>query len=159
MNAYMEGLRIATRTRGVTVTTVCPGFVSTAMTPMDSATPFIMTAEAAAARIARLIARRKGGVVCFPLPMALLTSLDRAAAGCDCGAVDRAEPEPRATRPEHPSRCGETRPMIDLALKMLLDEKARFAATVLGVGFAAGTGAGSGRLVLRAARKRQHHDR
>ena len=28
--------------------------------------------------------------------------------------------------------------MIDLALKMLLDEKARFAATVLGVGFAAG---------------------
>ncbi len=27
--------------------------------------------------------------------------------------------------------------MIDLALKMLLDEKARFAATVLGVGFAA----------------------
>ena len=28
--------------------------------------------------------------------------------------------------------------MIDLALKMLLDEKARFASTVLGVGFAAG---------------------
>ena len=28
--------------------------------------------------------------------------------------------------------------MIDLAVKMLLDEKARFAATVLGVGFAAG---------------------
>ena len=27
--------------------------------------------------------------------------------------------------------------MIDLALKMLLDEKVRFAATVLGVGFAA----------------------
>ena len=27
--------------------------------------------------------------------------------------------------------------MIDLALKMMLDEKARFAATVLGVGFAA----------------------
>lgn len=28
--------------------------------------------------------------------------------------------------------------MIDLALKMMLDQKARFAATVLGVGFAAG---------------------
>ncbi len=75
VNAYMEGLRIATRTRGVTVTTVCPGFVSTPMTPMDSATPFIMPAEEAAARIARLIARRKGGLICFPLPMTMLTSL------------------------------------------------------------------------------------
>jgi short-subunit dehydrogenase len=75
VNAYMEGLRIATRTRGVTVTTVCPGFVSTPMAPMDSATPFIMTAEAAAARIARAIARRKGGLVCFPLPMTVLMSL------------------------------------------------------------------------------------
>ena len=37
VNAYMEGLRIAVRTKGVTVTTVCPGFVSTAMTPMESA--------------------------------------------------------------------------------------------------------------------------
>jgi short-subunit dehydrogenase len=75
VNAYMEGIRIATRTRGVTVTTVCPGFVSTPMAPMDSATPFMMSAEDAAARIARLIARRKGGLVCFPLPMTLLMSL------------------------------------------------------------------------------------
>jgi short-subunit dehydrogenase len=75
VNAYMEGIRIAVRNQGVTVTTVCPGFVSTAMTPMDSATPFIMPAEAAARRIARVIARRKGGVVCFPLPMTLLMSL------------------------------------------------------------------------------------
>jgi short-subunit dehydrogenase len=77
VNAYTEGIRIAARTRGVTVTTVCPGFVSTLMTPMDSATPFIISAEAAAAQIARLIARRKGGLVCFPLPMAMLTSLIR----------------------------------------------------------------------------------
>jgi short-subunit dehydrogenase len=75
VNAYMEGLRIATRTRGVTVTTVCPGFVSTLMTPMDSATPFIMSAESAAAQIARLIARRRGGLICFPLPMTLLMPL------------------------------------------------------------------------------------
>jgi hypothetical protein len=34
-----------------------------------------MSAEDAAARIARLIARRKGGLVSFPLPMAMLTSL------------------------------------------------------------------------------------
>ena len=49
--------------------------------------------------------------------------------------------------------------MIDLALKMLLDEKARFAATVLGVGFAAALGAGPGGPLLRPARERQHHDR
>jgi NADP-dependent 3-hydroxy acid dehydrogenase YdfG len=40
VNAYMEGLRIALRSQGVVVTTVCPGFVDTPMTPMDSATPF-----------------------------------------------------------------------------------------------------------------------
>jgi short-subunit dehydrogenase len=75
VNGYMEGIRIAVRTRGVTVTTVCPGFVSTAMTPMESATPFIISAEDCAGRIARLIVRRKGGLVCFPLPMTLLMSL------------------------------------------------------------------------------------
>jgi short-subunit dehydrogenase len=76
VNAYMEGLRIALRTKGVVVTAVCPGFVQTAMAPMDSlATPFLMSADAAAWRIARLIARRRGGVARFPLPMSLLTSL------------------------------------------------------------------------------------
>ena len=75
VNAYMEGMRIALRGRGVIVTTVCPGFVSTEMTPMDSAMPFLMPAEAAARRIRRLITRRTGGLVCFPLPMTLLMSL------------------------------------------------------------------------------------
>jgi short-subunit dehydrogenase len=76
VNVYMEGLRIALRGRGVVVTTVCPGFVRTPMAPMDAAaTPFIMSAEAAAARIARLIARRRGGVHRFPRRMAMLMSL------------------------------------------------------------------------------------
>jgi short-subunit dehydrogenase len=76
VNAYMEGLRIALRTKGVVVTTVCPGFVQTAMTPMDaSAMPFLISADAAARRIARLIVRRRGGVARFPLPMSLLTTL------------------------------------------------------------------------------------
>jgi short-subunit dehydrogenase len=75
VNAYMEGLRIALRSKGVVVTTVCPGFVRTPMTPMDSATPFIMSADAAARHISRLIARPRAGVHRFPLPMALLMSL------------------------------------------------------------------------------------
>jgi short-subunit dehydrogenase len=75
VNAYMEGLRIALRTHGVVVTTVCPGFVQTPMTTMNTAMPFLMSADAAARRIARLIARRRGGVVRFPWPMAMLMAL------------------------------------------------------------------------------------
>jgi short-subunit dehydrogenase len=76
VNAYMEGLRIALRPTGVLVTTVCPGFVKTPMSRMDTvAMPFQMSADEAARRIARLIARPRGGVQCFPIPMALLMSL------------------------------------------------------------------------------------
>jgi short-subunit dehydrogenase len=76
VNVYMEGLRIGLRARGLVVTTVCPGFVETPMAPMDAAaTPFLISADAAARRIARLIARRRGGVHRFPRRMAILMSL------------------------------------------------------------------------------------
>jgi NADP-dependent 3-hydroxy acid dehydrogenase YdfG len=75
VNAYMEGLRIALGKKDVVVTTVCPGFVKTPMATMNSAMPFIMTADQAARRIARLIARRCGGVRSFPLPMTVLMAL------------------------------------------------------------------------------------
>ena len=75
VNAYLEGLRIALRSRGVVVTTVCPGFVQTPMTTMNTAMPFLMSADEAARRIARTIARRRSGVVRFPWPMAMLTTL------------------------------------------------------------------------------------
>jgi short-subunit dehydrogenase len=97
VNAYMEGLRIALRSSGVTVTTVCPGFVETPMTPMDSATPFLMSAEAAARRIARLIAGRRGGVARFPLPMSLLMSLIARLPDAVVARLVRVEPGPEAT--------------------------------------------------------------
>jgi len=76
VNTYMEGLRIALRGRGVAVATVLPGFVDTAITPMDAAaTPFMISAETAARKIARVIDRRKSGVVAFPRRMAALTAL------------------------------------------------------------------------------------
>ena len=76
VNAFMEGLRIELRNRGVKVTTVCPGFVDTPMNTMDAAaTPFLMSAEAAAMRIARVVARGRSGVVRFPRPMAWITDL------------------------------------------------------------------------------------
>ena len=94
VNAYMEGLRIALRSKGVVVTTVCPGFVETPMTPMDSAMPFLMSADAAARRIARLIARRRGGVARFPLPMSLLMSLIARLPDAIVARLVRVEPAP-----------------------------------------------------------------
>ena len=58
------------------MTTICPGFVATAITPMDAAAaPFVITALAAARRIARAIAQRKSGLIRFPWPMAMLMAL------------------------------------------------------------------------------------
>lgn len=96
VNAYMEGLRIALRTRGVVVTTVCPGFVQTPMTTMNTAMPFLMSADAAARRIARLIARRRGGVVRFPWPMVILMAL---VARLPDAVVARLVPIPAAPHP------------------------------------------------------------
>jgi short-subunit dehydrogenase len=93
VNAYMEGLRIALRPKGVVVTTVCPGFVKTPMTKMNSAAmPFSMSADAAARRIAGLIARRRGGVDRFPLPMVLLISLIARLPDSIVARLVRAEP-------------------------------------------------------------------
>jgi short-subunit dehydrogenase len=95
VNVYMEGLRIALRRKGVVVTTVCPGFVQTPMAPMDAAaTPFVMSAEAAAGRIARLIARRRGGVHRFPRRMAMLMSLVARLPDGIVARLVREEPEP-----------------------------------------------------------------
>jgi short-subunit dehydrogenase len=69
VNAYLEGLRIELRPRGVAVTCVCPGFVRTEMTadkthPM----PFLMDADRAARRIVSAL-RRRPAVYDFPKRM------------------------------------------------------------------------------------------
>jgi short-subunit dehydrogenase len=106
VNTYMEGLRIALRSRGVVVTTVCPGFVETPMTTMNAAAmPFLMTADEAARRIARVIVHRRGGVVRFPWPMALLMALIARlpdALVARLVRVDPATPEPAAAKREAP---------------------------------------------------------
>jgi short-subunit dehydrogenase len=76
INAYMEGLRIELRKTGIKVATVCPGFVETAMNDLDATfKPFLISAEDAAGRIARVVERRRSGVVRFPWLMAWLTDL------------------------------------------------------------------------------------
>jgi short-subunit dehydrogenase len=77
LNTYMEGLRIHLRDRRIRVTTICPGFVRTAMTDvMDCPMPFVMEADEAARLIVRALQDRRK--VCnFPWQMAWLMKLVR----------------------------------------------------------------------------------
>jgi short-subunit dehydrogenase len=74
INAYMEGLRIQLRRRGIAVTTICPGFVRTPMTqdnPFPSPQPWLMDADRAARLIVRALRRRRK-VYNFPWQTTLL---------------------------------------------------------------------------------------
>jgi short-subunit dehydrogenase len=77
VNVYMEGLRIQLRKRGIAVTTICPGFIKTAMTDVNEfPMPWLITADKAAAKIARALAKKKK--VCnFPWQTTLLMKLTR----------------------------------------------------------------------------------
>ncbi len=77
VNSYCEALRIELRKTGVRVTTVCPGFVDTALTKKnDFRMPMLMTPDAAARRIVRAI-RRGVKVYNFPWPMRVLLEVAR----------------------------------------------------------------------------------
>ena len=76
VKTYCEALRIELRPRGVAVTCVCPGFVETAMTAANPDMLWPVTADAAAARIARAL-RRRPAVYSFPTRMRLLIELTR----------------------------------------------------------------------------------
>jgi short-subunit dehydrogenase len=77
INVYMEGLRIQLRNRGIAVTTICPGFVKTAMTDVNEfPMPWLMSAEKAARKIVRALARRRK-VYNFPWQTTLLTRFTR----------------------------------------------------------------------------------
>jgi len=73
--SYLEALRVELRAAGVQVTTICPGYVVSAMTADNPyRMPFIIEANDAARRIARVIdARRSYAVV--PWQMAIVARL------------------------------------------------------------------------------------
>jgi short-subunit dehydrogenase len=72
VNTYMEGLRIQLRTRGIAVTTICPGFVRTPMTaPNKFHMPWLLEAEDAARRIVGALERR-AKVFNFPWQLSLM---------------------------------------------------------------------------------------
>jgi short-subunit dehydrogenase len=77
VNAYCEGLRIEMRSRGVTVTCVCPGFIDTPMTRKnDRPMPWLMQADEAARRIVAAL-QRKPAVYNFPWQMRLVMWLTK----------------------------------------------------------------------------------
>ena len=68
--AYLESLRVEMSGSGISVVTICPGYVRTAMTAINPyPMPFILDADDAACRIARAIARKKSFAV-IPWQMA-----------------------------------------------------------------------------------------
>lgn len=75
--AYLESLRVELRGSGVSVTTVCPGYVATPMTEDNSyPMPFRMDADKAAEKIASLI-RRGAAHAVIPWQMALVAPVLR----------------------------------------------------------------------------------
>jgi short-subunit dehydrogenase len=73
--AYLESMRLELRESGISVTTLCPGYIATPMTadnpyPM----PFLLSAERAAQKMARAIERRRAYAV-IPWQMALVARL------------------------------------------------------------------------------------
>jgi short-subunit dehydrogenase len=77
VNVYMEGLRIQLRSRGIAVTTICPGFIKTPMTAVNEfPMPWLMTADKAAAKILRALEKKKK-VFNFPWQTTLLMKFTR----------------------------------------------------------------------------------
>lgn len=73
--AYLEGLRVELRGSGITVITICPGYIATAMTASNPyRMPFIISAETAAEKIVTVIAHRKTHAV-LPWQMAIVARL------------------------------------------------------------------------------------
>ena len=70
--SYLEGLRVELRGTGIQVTTICPGYIATEMTRRNPyPMPFIIGADDAARRFARVIEQRKSYAV-IPWQMAIV---------------------------------------------------------------------------------------
>jgi short-subunit dehydrogenase len=78
---WMESLRTELHGSGVSVVCVCPGYIDTPMTHVNRfRMPFLISADAAAPRIARAIAARRR-VAVIPWQMALVSMVLRALPG------------------------------------------------------------------------------
>lgn len=74
---YLESLRVELQTSGIHVTTVCPGYIRTPMTDVNTyPMPFLMEVDAAAKTIAHIIERKKRFAI-FPWQMSIVGRLMR----------------------------------------------------------------------------------
>jgi len=94
--SYLESLRVELRGSGVKVVTICPGYIKTPMTDINPyPMPFIIEADDAAQRMARVIASGKSLAV-VPWQMALVGSaLKLLPNGLYDWAFDKAPRKPR----------------------------------------------------------------
>ncbi len=77
VNVYLEGLRVQLRSRGIAVTTICPGFVNTPMIKHETnSKPWLLEPDRAACLIVRALKRRRK-VYNFPWQTALLMKVAR----------------------------------------------------------------------------------
>lgn len=77
--SYLESLRVELGRTGISVTTICPGYVATPMTARNPyPMPFLMNADAAARKMISAIARGKTHAV-IPWQMAIVARLLRLA--------------------------------------------------------------------------------
>ena len=75
--AYLEGLRVELRGSGVSVTTLCPGFIESEMTAANRfPMPFLLKTDDAVERLCRAIEARKSRAV-IPWQMAIATTILR----------------------------------------------------------------------------------
>jgi NAD(P)-dependent dehydrogenase (short-subunit alcohol dehydrogenase family) len=75
--SYLESLRVELHGTGVRVTTICPGYIDTPMTQVNTyPMPFLLPVDEGARQIARAIARRSRYAV-IPWPFALIAKLLR----------------------------------------------------------------------------------
>ena len=73
--SYLESLRVELRDSGIKVVTLCPGYIRTPMTDVNTyPMPFIIDADDAAQRFARVIAKQKSFAV-VPWQMGLVGTL------------------------------------------------------------------------------------
>lgn len=75
--SYLESLRVELRASGISVLTICPGYIATPMTERNPfPMPFLIPADVAAVRFAQAIARRRSYVV-IPWQMGIVGKLLR----------------------------------------------------------------------------------
>jgi short-subunit dehydrogenase len=70
--SYLESLRVELADSGISVTTICPGYIRTPMTDINPyKMPFLMEADVAAQKMARIITKKQRYAI-LPWQMALL---------------------------------------------------------------------------------------